>query len=318
MKFNATVTLIILAIMTVLGAGYMSVGVLDMGPTQPVTRVTLMLDASGGLLPTSDVTMRGIKVGRVTGIRTTPGGLAVSMDLDSAHPVPADSMISVENLSVAGEQYVNFTPKRIEPPYLTEGALIPADRVAPAVTVSDLLAQGNALLSAINPDYVQTAVTNVSAMLADNDTTLDSLATTAGLFAKMVQENRQLVATLFGNLSTLTIGMGELQVGAIFSQTGHLLPEAIPAFVRLIGEFDSLSRAGDGIFRPDKAPATLVAKLAEYIDRLAVPLGTFATVLQPVTAPLHDVKVDAGHWLDFWESTFSDGGGLRIKVDVAG
>lgn len=318
MKFNATITLAILAVLTVVGAGYMSVGVLGAGPAQQVTRVTLLLNTSGGLLPTSAVTMRGIKVGRVTGIRTSPQGLAVSMDLDSAHPIPANSAITVENLSVAGEQYVNFTPDRIEPPYLTDDALIPADRVTPTVTVSDLLARGNALLSAINPDDVATAVSNISQMLEGNERTLDSLATTAGLFANMMQENRQLVATLFGNLSTLTTGMGELGVGEVFSETGHLLPQAIPAFIRLIGEFDALSRTGEQAFAPDKSAATLLAKLSEYIDRLSVPLGTFATVLQPVTAPLRGYKVDAGHWLDFWESTFSDNGGLRVRLDVTG
>lgn len=318
MKFNATITLIILAVITVLGAGYMSVGVLDIKPAQTAVRVTLMLDNSGGLLPTSEVTMRGINVGRVTSIRTTATGLAVSMELDSGHPVPADSAISVENLSVAGEQYINFTPEIIEPPFLTDGTVLPAERVAPTVTVSDLLAQGNALLSAINPEYVQTAVATASEALADNDRTLDELATSAGLFARMIQENRQLVATLFANLSTLTVGMADLHVGPVLSQTGHLLSDAVPAFSRLISAFEGLSRAGDGVFSPDSSITTLVAKISEYIDRLSVPLGTFATVLQPVTAPLRDVKVDAGHWLDFWESTFSDDGGLRIRVDVTG
>jgi len=317
MKFNATITLIVLAVISVLGTGYMALGVLDMRPKQAVVRVTLMLDDSGGLLPTSGVTMRGIKVGRVTGIRTTATGLAVSIDLDSGKPVPADSAITVENLSVAGEQYINFTPKVIEPPYLTDGTVLPPERVAPTVTVSELLAEGNALLSAINPDYVQTAVSAASQTLADNNRTLDELATSAGLFANMVQENRQLIATLFGNLSTLTVGMEDLDVGPVISQTGHLLADAVPAFSRLVRAFEALSRVGDGVFEPDKSVTTLVAKLAEYIDRLSVPLGTFATVLQPVTAPLHDVKVDAGHWLDFWESTFSDDGGLRMRVDVA-
>lgn len=52
-------------------------------------------------MPTSEVTMRGIKVGRVTGIQTTDTGLAVSMDVDRKYQVPANSMVSVENLSAA-------------------------------------------------------------------------------------------------------------------------------------------------------------------------------------------------------------------------
>ena len=156
MKFNARNTLVILALLTLVGAAYMSIGVLDMSPTKQVTRLTLMLNTSGGLMPTSEVTMRGIKVGRVTGIQTTTTGLAVSIDLDRAHPVPASSAISVENLSAAGEQYIDFKPELIAPPYFSDGTVIPADRVAPMVTGSDLLTKANALMSALNLDQVHT------------------------------------------------------------------------------------------------------------------------------------------------------------------
>jgi phospholipid/cholesterol/gamma-HCH transport system substrate-binding protein len=316
MKFNAPITMVILLIMTLIGAAYMSLGVLDIGPTKKVTRVTLMLDTSGGLLPTSQVTMRGIKVGRVAGIQTTATGLAVSIDLDGTHPIPIDSGISVENLSAAGEQYINFNPKLIAPPYLSDGTTIPADRVTPSVTVSQLLARANSLLSALNPDDVRTIVSNVSGAFAGNDDTLDSLATTAGLFAKVVQENRELLATLFSNVSALTTGLGDLNAGAVFSATGEILPQTIPAFIALIRQFNALSQTGNGVLGEDRAVGTLVAKLGDYIDTLAGPLSTFATVLQPATAPLRGVKVDAGHWLDFWESTFNDSGGVRVQLTV--
>src|SRR6516162_8128313 len=158
MKFNAGVTLAILAVMTLLG-------VLDMSPTRQVTRLTLLLNTSGGLMPTSEVTMRGVKVGRVTGIETTTSGLAVSIVLDRAHPVPANSAISVENLSAAGEQFIEFKPKLIAPPYFPDGAVIPADRVAQMVTGSDLLTKANALMSALNINQVHTIINNMSAAL---------------------------------------------------------------------------------------------------------------------------------------------------------
>lgn len=316
MKLNASATLVILAVLTLVGAAYMSLGVLDMGPTQQVTRLTLLLDSSGGLLPTSQVTMRGIKVGRVSRIQAAPHGLAVSIELDREHPVPADSAISVENLSVAGEQYIDFKPKLIQPPYFTDGAVIPADRVAPRVTVSELLARINALLSAVNPADVNTIVSNASQALAGNDDTLDSLATTAGLAAKVVQDDKQLLTSLFVNLSTLTTGMGELEVGRVFSETGTLLPSAVPAFIRLIHEFDELSHTGQRVLGPDDSVGRLITKLDEYFEVMSVPLAPFAEALQPATAPLRDIRIDAGHWLDFWESTFNDTGGLRVQLNV--
>lgn len=316
MKFGPGMTLAILAVLAVCGAGYMSLGVLDVGPTKQVTRVTLMLDTSGGLLPTSQVTMRGVRVGRVTGIQTTRTGLAVAMDLDADHPVPASSKVSVQNLSVAGEQFINFTPEVIAPPYFTDGARIPADRVAPTVTVSELLAKVQALFSALNPDDIHTIVANTAAAFTDNDAALDSLATTAGLFANVVRDDKQLLAALFGNVSTLTTGMGDLHVGRVFSETGTLLPSAVPAFVRLIHSFEDISYTGQGVLGQDESVGQLVVKIGEYLDDLSGPLGTFTTVLAPMTAPLRGVKVDSGHWLDFWESTFNNDGGMRVHLMV--
>jgi len=316
MKFSAGVTLAILAVMTLLGAAYMAVGVLDLSPTKQVTRLILLLNTSGGLMPTSEVTMRGIKVGRVTGIETTTSGLAVSIDLDRAHPVPANSAISVENLSAAGEQYIEFKPKLIAPPFFSDGTVIPADRVAPMVTGADLLTKANALMSALKLDQVHTIIDNMSAAFAGNDDTLDSLATTAGLTAKVVHDDKQLLATLFNNVSTFTTNLGEINAGEVISETGKLLPRSVPAFLRMIHEIETLSHTGVGVVGPDDPAGVLVTKLGQWIDMLAGPLSTFTTVLQPAVAPLHNIKVDAGHWLDFWESTFNDSGGLRVQLNV--
>ncbi|ORW43139.1 mammalian cell entry protein [Mycobacterium paraense] len=316
MKFGARATLAILAVMTLAGAAYMSIGVLDISPTKQVTRLTLMLNTSGGLMPTSEVTMRGIKVGRVTGIETTTSGLAVSIDLDRAHPVPADSAISVENLSAAGEQYIDFKPRLIAPPYFSDGTVIPADRVAPLVTGADLLTKANALMSALNLDQVHTIIDNVSAALAGNDDTVDSLATTAGLTAKVIHDDKQLLATLFSNFATMTTNLGDINAGEVISETGRLLPRSVPAFLRMIHEIETLSHTGVGVVGPDDPAGVLVAKLSQWLDALAGPLSTFTTVLEPAVAPLHDVKVDAGHWLDFWESTFNDTGGMRVQLNV--
>ncbi|SBS77216.1 Mammalian cell entry related domain protein [uncultured Mycobacterium sp.] len=316
MKFSARTTLAILVVMTLAGAAYMSFGVLDMGPTKQVNRLTLLLNSSGGLMPTSEVTMRGIKVGRVTGIQTTNSGLAVSMDVDRKYPVPADSMVSVENLSAAGEQYIDFRPKMIAPPYFTDGAVIPAERVAPIVTASDLLTKANVLFTALNLDQIHGIINDMSAAFKGNDETIDSLAVTAGLTAKVIRDDKELLGTLFSNVSTFTTNLGELHAGEIISETGKILPKSVPAFLQLIHQIEILSHTGIGVIGPQDPAGILVAKLGEWLDMLAGPLGTFATILQPAMAPLHDIKVDAGHWLDFWESTFNDTGGVRVQLNV--
>lgn len=315
MKFSARTTLVILVVMTLAGAAYMSFGVLDMGPTKQVTRLTLLLNSSGGLMPTSEVTMRGIKVGRVTAIQTTATGLAVSMDVDRKYQVPADSAISVENLSAAGEQYIDFRPTVIAPPYFADGAVIPPDRVAPIVTASDLLTRANVLFTALNLDQIHSIINDMSAAFKGNDETIDSLAVTAGLTAKVIRDDKELLNTLFSNVSTFTTNLGDIHAGEIISETGKLLPKSVPAFLQLVHQIEILSHR-HRCDRPWDPAGILVAKFGEWLDMLAGPLGTFATILQPAMAPLHDIKIDAGHWLDFWESTFNDTGGVRVQLNV--
>lgn len=316
MKFNAGVTVLILAVATLLGAGYLTIGVLKVEPTAQPTRLTLLLDTSGGLMPTSQVTMRGIRVGKVSEIRTTPSGLKVSIDLDRGYSIPADSAISIQNLSLAGEQYIDFRPTHLAPPYFGDGAVIPSARVASAVTVSDLLNKANTLLSVLNPTYVNNIVGTVSQVFSGNDAAIDSLAATAGGAANIERDNKQILAALFGNLATLTGNISDQDVGGVLSRSGGLLPSSILALAKLTREVDAYAHAADGAFAPGAPVPTLVANLRQYLDMLSGPLSTFAAALEPATAPLRGFKVDAGHFVDVWESTFSDAGGVRVQVTI--
>ena len=156
----------------------------------------------------------------------------------------------------------------------------------------------------------------MSEAFAGNDDAIDSLAVTAGLTAKVIHDDKELLATLFGNVSTFTTNMGDLNAGEIISETGKILPRSVPAFLQLIHQIEILSHTGIGVIGPNDPVGILVTKVGEYLDMLAGPLSTFATVLAPAVAPLHDIKVDAGHWLDFWESTFNDTGGVRVQLNV--
>lgn len=316
MRAATAATLAVLLAISLGTASYLTFGVFDTQATGPITRVTLLLNKSGGLLPTSQVTMRGIKIGKVTAIKATTGELRVSMELDPKQPVPADCQISVENLSAAGEQYIEFRPRRIEPPYLADGTTIPASRVRPTYTVAELLAKGNALISALNPKDLLTIVRNVGAGVMDNTATLDHLALAAGLFAGMVHDDQRTMSQLFKNLATLTDGLGEVDAGHALGETGTVLPQTLGKFIKLLEQLQRLNRDGKDVFGKDGQVASGIDTLIEYVDTLAGPMTTFMTALEPTIQPLRNVKVDAGHWIDFWDSTFSNEGGARVHLAV--
>lgn len=316
MRASVVVTLVVLTVISLVGALYMSFGVLGIASTNKTNRMTLMLSDSGGLMQTSNVTMRGIKIGRVTDVQATKTGLAVSMALDSGYPVPVDSAVSVNNLSAAGEQYIEFTPTRIEPPYWGDGAVIPADKVAPTYTVSDLLAKGNALMSTLDADDLKVVLDNVATGVMDNTPTIDHLADTTRLFAQMIQDDKQELTNVIGNTAKITQGLGALDAGQVLKRTAATLPSSVGGLIIMMRVLEKLEPLAEDSLMPGRSLSMLVDKIVEYGGKLAGPMTEFVTVLEPIVAPLRDVKVDAGHWLDFWDSTFSSEGSARVHLGV--
>ncbi|OHT81487.1 MlaD family protein [Mycobacteroides saopaulense] len=316
MRAVTAATLAVLLAICLGAVGYLAFGVFDTQATGPGTRVTLLLNRSGGLLTTSQVTMRGIKVGKVTAIRATTSELRVSIELDAAQPVPSNCQISIENLSAAGEQYIEFRPQRIEPPYLVDGATIPAAQVRPTYTVAELLSKGNALISALDPHDLETIVRNLGAGLTNNTAALDHLAVTAGLFARMVNDDQPAMRQLFNNLAAMTSGLGDVDAGQALAQTGAALPSTLEKFNKLLMQLQRLNNDGKDVFADNGEVVSGIDRLIEYVDTVSGPMTTFMTALEPTIQPLRNVKLDAGHWLDFWDSTFADEGGMRVHLAV--
>ncbi|MDT5226614.1 MAG: phospholipid/cholesterol/gamma-HCH transport system substrate-binding protein, partial [Mycobacterium sp.] len=66
------------------------------------------LPASGGLYPTSNVTYRGITIGKVTAVEPTEKGAEATMSISSDFKVPLDSVANVHSVSAVGEQYLDL------------------------------------------------------------------------------------------------------------------------------------------------------------------------------------------------------------------
>jgi len=66
------------------------------------------LPASGGLYPTSNVTYRGITIGKVTAVEPTENGAEATMSISSDYKIPLDSVANVHSVSAVGEQYLDL------------------------------------------------------------------------------------------------------------------------------------------------------------------------------------------------------------------
>lgn len=117
--------------------------------------VTVELPSSGGLYRFSNVTYRGIQVGRVTSVDLRPGGGALAnLSIDSDRKIPADLTAEVRSVSAVGEQYLDLRPRTDSGPYLRDRSVIALADTSVPQQVGPMLKQLNALVDTIPKDQL--------------------------------------------------------------------------------------------------------------------------------------------------------------------
>lgn len=145
--------------------------------------VTLEADAAGGLYRFANVSYRGVDVGRVTDVALTDTGVRATMSISSSVKIPADLDASVRSMSAMGEQYVELRPQTSSAPYLSDGAVIEADRVTIPAPVAPMLEKLNSLVSSIPGDQLSTLVSELDRSLGGQGYDLQTLLTSSSTLA---------------------------------------------------------------------------------------------------------------------------------------
>ena len=116
--------------------------------------VKLELPTSGGLYRFSNVTYRGVEVGKVTRMDVSRTQATATLSLDTTPKIPADLVAEVRSVSAVGEQYVELMPRTDSPPYLQDGSVIAlADTKIPQ-PVGPMLDQVSTLINSVPKDQL--------------------------------------------------------------------------------------------------------------------------------------------------------------------
>ncbi|MGO4442057.1 MlaD family protein [Mycobacterium sp. 2YAF39] len=139
----------------VVAVGYLFFAALQVNPLASTYRVTIELPESAGLLPNQDVTLRGVRIGRVDRLDITPSGVNAVVNVNSSVPIPQSSDVRVSGLSPAGEQYIDFVAQSNDGPYLHDGSSIAQGRATVPVSLAELLADADGALAQIDPAKIE-------------------------------------------------------------------------------------------------------------------------------------------------------------------
>ena len=111
--------------------------------------VSLELPATGGLYRFSNVTYRGVQVGKVTAVSLTAHGAKATLSLGTSPKIPTNLQAEVLSVSAVGEQYVDLRPRTDSGPYLHDGSVIAMHDTTIPQAVGPMLDQVNALVKSL-------------------------------------------------------------------------------------------------------------------------------------------------------------------------
>jgi phospholipid/cholesterol/gamma-HCH transport system substrate-binding protein len=140
------------------------------------------LPTSGGLYEGSEVTYRGVKIGKISRMKATADGVRLDLALAEGTELPKDAPMYVHNLSAVGEQYLDFEPADAKPPYAADGDTLRGSAASLPVDEGDLLVSLNAFVDSVDKEKLQTVVRELGTMFHDTGDPLQSLLDNGSTF----------------------------------------------------------------------------------------------------------------------------------------
>ena len=148
------IQLTIFTIASIIGVALMVFSYMQVPTLLGVGRITVTLElpATGGLYRFSNVTYRGVEIGKVTRVELMRNGVKATLSLATSPKVPADLVAEVHSVSAVGEQYVDLRPRTKSPPYLTNGSVIAKQDTRIPQPVGPMIDKLSALIKSIPTD----------------------------------------------------------------------------------------------------------------------------------------------------------------------
>ena len=247
----------------------------------------LELAETGGLFPGSNITYRGVSVGRVGELRLTDDGVIADLKIDDdAPPIPANLQAVVANLSAVGEQYVDLRPAGSHGPYLEHGAVIPRSATRTPAPVTDLLKTANDFTASVPLESLRVVVDEFYQAFNGQGPNLQALMDAQNRFIRAADASITPTSTLIHD-------------GEVAMRTQNQESAALKAFARDARLLAAQLRTSDADLRrliavAPQASTEITGLLRDLDPSLSVVIAnllTFSKVTAPRTDGLEELLV---------------------------
>ncbi|MFD4357660.1 MlaD family protein [Nocardia sp. NPDC058518] len=282
MKIGALASLGGIAAITVLGASYLTFGVVRVDPFADYTAATIEIANSGGLSVGSPILLTGIEIGEVTGVDTSASGrVQVGFRFGADHKVPMSSVVTVEHLSSLGEPYVQFVPRDANGPYLTDGQRLSGENVRTPMSIPEVARLVTKTVEQLDPAVVGSLVDTLGTAMVGTENVVPELARAGDLLAAALMSRAPAIGELQNNFEYVSGDIG---------WAGPATSAAAPAFIRLsqvIDQFvEAVGRASGGdpqMYLRDGGLVPLLEQLTAKLNELGPELSALLPGLRPLT-----------------------------------
>ncbi|MEU3608905.1 MCE family protein [Streptomyces sp. NPDC035033] len=179
-------------VIAVLVLGFVGVRYADLGRYAGIAdhyTVRVHLARTGGLFPHSDVTYRGVSVGRVGAIDLTAEGVVAELRIKKSAPsIPADARAVVAGLSAVGEQYIDLRPESDGGPYLADGSRVEQSDTQVPAPVTDVLSSMDDLTRSVPLESLRTVVDELGKAFEGHGDDLQVLLDNGSAFVRAADE----------------------------------------------------------------------------------------------------------------------------------
>jgi len=248
------------------------------------------------IYPGTDVTIMGVRVGKVTSVRTEGSTVAVEMEYDDRYHLPADVKAALVTPTLVADRYVQLVPAYTGGAAMRNRGDIPVDRSVTPVEMDQIYASLTDLTDALGPDGANKngalggVLADAAKALQGNGKTGNEMIKNLSAAARTLGANSEdLFATVEG-LATISETLKKND-----STVSDFLTHLSTVSTQLSGESDDLQQALSAIanavevtrgFVKDNKDAVIsgVTKLSSTVEVLARQKESLGTTIQ--LAPL--------------------------------
>jgi phospholipid/cholesterol/gamma-HCH transport system substrate-binding protein len=317
MKIRHAVSFIAFGLIVAYAVYYIvALGVRSGLPDNRVNVAMQVLDING-LAVDSNVLLRGVPVGKVTGIDTSLQSATVHFYIDKQYPIPVDSDVRLENLSALGESYIGLMPRTAEGPMFHDGEHVATENITQPASISELATSVVRVLNQMDPDQLKRLVNETDQALPPEDAVLPNLTRASILLRDTATGMQGRGSDMIANFQTLLQNAGFV---------GPVLSEMSPALLATGQPLNRLFLAAYHVVTDTGAPESilnfgrLLARVQNFLDTRAPDIKVIAQALMPniqgMAAAL--MNFDTGQFLSNMLAAVPEDGTITLHVTTPG